>query len=461
MPEVAVRGPGSTQGPEARRLLLEKEQGMDLFEKINRSFGSWYEGLFGGGDDVRPKDILRRILTAMEDHRKEGFDNKVYVPNQYILEIAVDDEEEKEYLLSFLDRDELEGAIRRYCQQNHYHIRGSLDFTIKEVADMEASGTKRGDKVRVRCRYNTKITAPEPAPGVKGGADALPEIPIEERTVASVSAYESEEEGGTVPSVAAASLIIYAPDRPPSRYAIARGAVSIGRSPKAGNDMVIETDGQVSKRHARIELDPDGRFTVYDLGSTNGTKVNGRRIDNRTLNDGDEITLGATRVMFQQVREETNSAPESAAAHYAAMPQTPAASGMGRSHGAFGGAAAGVAGNHHDTRVSDTPPSRVLQSRVARLVLTDGGHDVDDFLLASETVIGRGVTNDIVLPDRSIATRHARIIRDANGYALEPLDSAAATLLNGKQIAPTHIAPLEEGDVIGIGNLTLRFEAGA
>src|SRR5690242_7818826 len=44
---------------------------MDLFEKINRSFGGWYEGLFGGGDDVRPKDILRKILTAMEEHRKE------------------------------------------------------------------------------------------------------------------------------------------------------------------------------------------------------------------------------------------------------------------------------------------------------------------------------------------------------------------------------------------------------
>ena len=98
---------------------------MDLFEKINRSFGSWYEGLFGGGDDVRPTDLLRRILAAMEDNRKEGFDNKVYVPNQYILEINVHDEEEKEYLLSFLDRDELEAAIRRYCQQNHYQVRGA------------------------------------------------------------------------------------------------------------------------------------------------------------------------------------------------------------------------------------------------------------------------------------------------------------------------------------------------
>jgi hypothetical protein len=78
---------------------------MDLLEKINRSFGAWYEGLFGGTDDVRPKDILRRILAAMENNRKEGFDNKIYVPNQYILEINVHDDEEKEYLLSFLNKD--------------------------------------------------------------------------------------------------------------------------------------------------------------------------------------------------------------------------------------------------------------------------------------------------------------------------------------------------------------------
>ena len=136
---------------------------MDLFEKINRSCGSWYEGLFGGGDDVRPKDILRRIISAMEDHRKEGFDSRVYVPNQYVLEINVHDEEEKQYLLSFLDRDELEVALRRYCQQNHYHIRGALDFTIKEVEELEPENGKR-EKVRVRCRYDSKVTAPEVKP---------------------------------------------------------------------------------------------------------------------------------------------------------------------------------------------------------------------------------------------------------------------------------------------------------
>src|SRR5436309_816501 len=109
---------------------------MDLLEKINRSFGSWFEGLFGT-DDVRPKDIFHKITTAMADHRKEGIDSRVYVPNQIILEINVHDEEEKEYLLSFLNKDELEAAIRRYCKQNSFEIRGALDFTVKEVEETD------------------------------------------------------------------------------------------------------------------------------------------------------------------------------------------------------------------------------------------------------------------------------------------------------------------------------------
>jgi pSer/pThr/pTyr-binding forkhead associated (FHA) protein len=434
---------------------------MDVFEKFNRSFGSWYEGLFGGGDDVRPKDILRRILAALEDHRKEGFDNRIYVPNQYVLEINVHDEEEKEYLLSFLDRDELEAAIRRYCQQNHYHIRGALDFTVKEVepSEMEA---RRGEKVTVRCRYNTKITEPAagaPAAGTQGievplGGRRSP-LPPEDRTVAAF-AHEVEEDG-TVASVAATALVVYAPDRPPFRYPITRAAVNIGRSPKSGNDLVIETDGQISKRHARIEREADGRYTIYDTGSTNGIKVNGRRVENRTLNHDDEIVLGATRITFQHKSpaDEDLFAEDEEDRTVAST----RASGPRPQGGAFGGAAAALNGTREPSS-GPMPPIRPLRHRVARLVLTAKGQDVDDYLLASETLIGRGVTNDIVLPDRSIATRHARIVNDGAGYTIERLEAGAVTALNDLALAVNHPEPLRDGDRISLGDLVLRFESG-
>ena len=432
---------------------------MHLLEKINRSFGSWYEGLFGGSDDARPKDILRRILSEMENYRKEGFDNRVYVPNQFILEIDVHDEEEKEYLLAFLDRDELEAAIRRYCQQNHYHIRGPLDFTIKEVDEPGMNGKR--EKVQVRCRYNTKITAPEsagkseavlPANGKlepKADGDApLRDIPYEDRTVAAVGDWGGEE-GGTVPAIAAATLMVYAPDRAPFRYVMARGSVAIGRSPRSGNDLTIESDGQISKRHARIEMDAEGRFTLSDLDSTNGTKVNGRRIDNRLLNDGDEIQIGETRLAFQQTKREEAEADSAGDSVFPA----PRSGTVGRSQGVFGGAAAlrdsGSSGG--------APPVRPLRARTARLVLLADDQDLDDFLLASETLIGRGVTNDIVLPDRSIATRHARILHDGDGYALEAL-SQSETTINGIPLSLNQPTRLANGDHIGLGGLALRFD---
>jgi pSer/pThr/pTyr-binding forkhead associated (FHA) protein len=418
---------------------------MDLLEKINRSFGSWYEGLFGGSEDVRPKDILRLILTAMEDHRKEGFDNRIYVPNQYVLEIAVNDEEEKEYLLAFLDRAELETAIRRYCQQNHYHIRGQLDFTIKEVDDAALTSSKRSEKVRVRCRYNSKVTGPEPGDpgaGSRGTAESATGASLEDRTVPKVGAG-IEDETGTVPSVASATLLVHTPGSPPYRYDIGR-AVSIGRSSKAGNDLVLEGDTQISKRHLRIELDPDGLFTLYDLGSMNGTYVNGKRVDNATLSSGDEIVLGSTHFTFEQKRNEASRLREEAAG--IPPPGVPRASATGGD----------------PDQGSSSPRARPLQTRTARLIRMEGDQDREDFLLASETVIGRGVTNDIVLSDRSVATRHARIVHDGSHFLLEGLRSdAAPTLLNGALLSPGQPVPLKHGDQIGLGALTLRFEAGA
>ncbi len=409
---------------------------MDLFEKINRSFGSWYEGLFGSaGSDVRPKDILRQILACMEDQRKEGFDNRIYVPNQYVLEVNVHDEEEKAYLLSFLDRDELETAVRRYCQQNHYHIRGVLDFTIREVTEGELGDTSVREKVRVRARYDTKITVPEPAPSPAAHDD------FEERTVASVNAVSQDEEEGTVAAVPSAALVVYTPDRPPFRYPIRRSAVVIGRSPRAANDLVVEGDGQMSKRHARIELDADGRFTLYDLGSTNGSRVNGRRVDNRTLHDGDEVVLGSTRFAFQQ--SEAVAEPPLAVR----PPARP-------SQGNYGGAAA----IEPSSAVGSGPVERPLRPRNARLILLDGDQELDDYLLASETAIGRGVTNDIVLPDRSIATYHARIVNGGDAYRLECLADGVVSLLNGQAAPPRQAMLLSNGDVITLGALTLRFE---
>jgi hypothetical protein len=71
--------------------------------------------------------------------------------------------------------------------------------------------------------------------------------------------------------------------------------VTIGRLSEC--DVVIDDNG-ASRRHAQIRT-VGGVSTLTDLGSTNGTKVNGREVQSTELSDGDRITVGATRIDYR------------------------------------------------------------------------------------------------------------------------------------------------------------------
>lgn len=401
---------------------------MDVFEKFNSKFGKWYEGLFSAGSgELRPKDVLRKLTAAMEDNRKEGLDGKIYVPNKYVLELAVPDTDEREYLLSFLDEEELVAVLQKFMAQNNYLARGPLDFTVAEVP--EAERATRTEKLRVKVRYEkggkaTPQDNPHPQPlspvGERGGSEAegVRGIPAPEDlpTVASVS-YE-DDEPGTVPAVAWAALAVTFPDGHKSHFSLTKPIVQIGRSRSAGNDLVLDTDGMASKAHARLERERDGHWTLYDLGSTNGIKIGSVKIDgNRTLADGDEVVIGETRLLFQL--DPARPAP--------AMSPLPALS------------------------PSSAPPRR------ARLIGPGG----EAFVLASETLIGRAVTSDIILPDPSVATKHARIIApDAATYYLEDLSGHAETRVNDRVLFPGQRLKLSHGDTLTFGVVPLRFAAG-
>ena len=71
--------------------------------------------------------------------------------------------------------------------------------------------------------------------------------------------------------------------------------ISIGRDPKNG---IVLDDRRVSRRHAEVRLRL-GRYTLYDLQSTNGTLVNGRRIAEVVLSDEDRITIGGAELVVR------------------------------------------------------------------------------------------------------------------------------------------------------------------
>lgn len=82
-----------------------------------------------------------------------------------------------------------------------------------------------------------------------------------------------------------------------ARFELTGEPVVLGREP--GCEVRLDTDG-VSRRHARVEAVNDG-WRVTDLGSTNGTFVNGRRVSAEPLADGDELRCGPVRLMFREL----------------------------------------------------------------------------------------------------------------------------------------------------------------
>ncbi|MCY3018645.1 MAG: FHA domain-containing protein [Planctomycetota bacterium] len=99
-------------------------------------------------------------------------------------------------------------------------------------------------------------------------------------------------------------LIVTGPDHVPHEFAVTR-EMTLGRHP--GNDISIPEE-KASRRHCRFQPQGD-KIVVEDLGSSNGTKVNGAKIQMYTLKHGDTITIGAHMIVFQEDNAPPPEAP--------------------------------------------------------------------------------------------------------------------------------------------------------
>ncbi len=187
------------------------------------------------------------------------------------------------------------------------------------------------------------------------------------------------------------------------------GENKVGRSPE--NAVNVE-DNSVSRSHAAILMLPSGQTRVRDLGSSNGTFVNGRRLGERELAHGDQVEIGGQKLVFLK-------APSV-------------------------GAAAVVA------------PAGAAAPAGPRFELTVGGATRE---LASGTHrIGRAPDCEISLPDDSLISRYHAQLAVAGGQArLKDLGSSNGTRLNGESVSAEVV--LEDGDRIGVGGQELLFKA--
>jgi pSer/pThr/pTyr-binding forkhead associated (FHA) protein/predicted Ser/Thr protein kinase len=180
-------------------------------------------------------------------------------------------------------------------------------------------------------------------------------------------------------------------------------------------------DTEISRRHAYVSRGSDGWLTIEDLGSANGTFVNGERINAPvTLEVGDAVRVGRTVL---EVTDASGAVPE------ISPPVAPA------------------------TELAVPPDLDVV------LVARTGPLSGRRLVLGDELLIGREVSGDGRLSDDpKVSRRHARLARDANGRpTIEDLGSANGTLVNGERVVGPQM--LAAGDSVQIGSTILEVSA--
>ena len=80
-----------------------------------------------------------------------------------------------------------------------------------------------------------------------------------------------------------------------ARFALSEALVTIGRHPQS---TIFLDDITVSRRHAEVRRGDDGLYTLHDVGSLNGTYLDGDRIEQATLREGAQVQVGKFRLVF-------------------------------------------------------------------------------------------------------------------------------------------------------------------
>lgn len=111
------------------------------------------------------------------------------------------------------------------------------------------------------------------------------------------------------------NLVVELPGSPPRHYLLSAATIRLGRV--EGNAIVVEEDA-VSARHCELRRTAAGGYEVLDLGSTNGTRLNGEALSGeaRELHDGDNLLLGvaakARYVRVHEIRDRVEPGPTTA-----------------------------------------------------------------------------------------------------------------------------------------------------
>ena len=212
--------------------------------RFERRLESLVEGTFARvfKSGLTPLEIGRRIVREIDGNQTVAVDGALAVPNHYWVYLSAADHTRFAEVETPLTNELIEAA-RTHIADEQYRVLGPVSVTLVEAADYP-EGT-----LQVQAQWREGVA---------------------QQTSASIVLSTGE------------------------RFPVGN-PFTVGRLP--GGSLVL-TDENVSRNHAVIELGPNG-WLVRDLGSTNGTQVNGAPIQESPLQNGDSVVFGATEATFE------------------------------------------------------------------------------------------------------------------------------------------------------------------
>jgi hypothetical protein len=252
---------------------------MSMLRNLEAKLGGLVEGAFGRAfkSRVQPVELAHKLAREMEDNQVVSV-SRVYVPNHYRVFLSPDDREQfssyepalrkelSDYLLeharseglALTSRPQIDLETDDRLGLGEFGIHAQLLGGMDEESEEAEAGPSQGDFGHTMVYSPTAAPRVEPGPAGSGKRQAL----------------------------------LVGQDK---RNVLSGSRVLLGRSRECD---IMVNDPNVSRRHAELRSQ-GGRWSVHDLGSTNGIKVNGRRVEQRELSDGDKITLGVTDLTFE------------------------------------------------------------------------------------------------------------------------------------------------------------------
>lgn len=238
---------------------------------VSRVIEGWSARLFGA--KLQPVQIAKRLIRAMESHQTISL-SKTFVPNSYVVSLGPTDFAQFEQYRKSLERD-LAETLLGAARDRSFTLLAYPSVELERDDDMPP-----GD-IRVSCAM------------VDASGDEVAADPKALGAVESGHTMVLDREALLKDRPRAPRASIEQRDAP--AVPLGSDPVLIGRDPQ--NDVVLD-DRRVSRKHAEIRLRL-GRYTLYDLQSTNGTYVNGRRVAEKVLEDGDKVSIGGLEIVFR------------------------------------------------------------------------------------------------------------------------------------------------------------------